>query len=371
MRLMRPTAKPTEVRVPLLGRIEGATNPESAELLPDGETIIFGNNVLVIGIDSYRAGRGITYVRGEAHISRARLLGRGRIDFEAPRLIDGLTGTHGVDVLPVATDKLPVGTLFITEDAGPQTYRGTGIILPKSDYCTCVMAFDPATGEVLGRIPLGVGSAVAKRFRDLEQPNGLAVSSEGDLYVSDMAPGAEVPGFDVPSPSAIYRIPHGAIDGLIAGEPGAADQVQCILTPGKTNGLSFSKADGSLLSVSCSPDDPVGGGIFRLKPADFERERQPAPEVGGLGIIDGVGETKRGTLVVSLPVSGELVLFTTDGRHIVVKDEEGANANSMPADINICYPKILGGEPAVLVPSIGVGSGAGESSVVIVDLSGF
>lgn len=371
MRLMRPTAEPIEIRVPLLGSIKGATNPESAEMLPDGETIVFGNNVLVIGVERYRAGRGITYVRGEAHISRAKLRGRGQIDVEARDLIVGLTGTHGIDVLPVATARLPIGTLFVTEDAGPQIYRGTSEILPKSAYCTCLMAFDPATGAVLGRIPLGIGSAVADRFRDLEQPNGVAISAEGDLYVSDMAPGAEVPGFDVPSPSAIYRIPHGAIDALIAGEPGAANMVQCILTPGKTNGLAISKADGSLLAVSCSPNDPVAGGIFRLTLADFERGRQPAPEVGGLGIIDGIGETRRGTLVASLPVTGQLVLFTADGRHIVVKDEAGDNPNSMPADTNICYPKILAGEPAVLVPSIGVGKGAGESSIVIVDLSGF
>ena len=82
-------------QVELLGRIEGCTNPESAELLADGETIIFGNCAIVIGIESYRGGRGITYGQGEAFVSQARLAERGALALVERKLIADLTGTHG------------------------------------------------------------------------------------------------------------------------------------------------------------------------------------------------------------------------------------------------------------------------------------
>ncbi|MGH6633816.1 MAG: hypothetical protein ACREB0_10675, partial [Sphingopyxis sp.] len=293
----------------LIGRIEGCTNPESAELLADGETIVFGNCTILLGIESYRAGRGITYAQGEAFISRARLAGRGDVPLLERRFIDGLTGTHGIDILPVATAKLTKGTAFITEAAGPQTVRGSGRILPKSAYQSNLAVFDPNAGILLGALPLGVGSAIAAKFSDLEQPNGLAFGANGDLYVSDMAPAAEVPGWDSVSPSAIYRIPHGAIDDLMAGKEGAADAVQRLLTPGKTNGLTRSWRDGSILSVSCSPNDPVAGGVYRYSLADFGSGQQPAPLIAGLGIIDGVGETRRGTFIASTPPTSEVHLF--------------------------------------------------------------
>ena len=355
----------------LLGRIEGCTNPESAEMLADGETIIFGNCTILLGIEDYRGGRGITYAQGEAFVSRARFAARGELILLERQFLGNLTGTHGTDILPVATVGLPAGTAFITEAAGPQTVRGTGRVLPKSDYLSNLTAFDPLSGQVRGTVPLGVGSAIAARFSDLEQPNGLAFGANGDLYVSDMAPASEVPGWNEVSPSAIYRIPHGAIDGLIAGDVDAAAGVQRLLTPGKTNGLSRSWRDGSILSVSCSPGDPAAGGIYRYAAADFESGRQPGPLISGLGIIDGVGETRRGTLVASTPPTSEVHLFPADGRHLILKLPDGSDPVVRPADINICYPRVLGGEPALLVPDVAPGADIGASSVCLVDLSGF
>lgn len=362
--------EPTIQTCRLLGRIEGCTNPESAELLPDGETVVFGNCAIVLGIPDYRGGRGITYGHGDAFVSQARLDGDGLILINR-RLVENLTGTHGTDILHKATGRIPAGTAFITEGAGPQTVRGSGKVLAKSEYCTNLTAYDPVTGEVRGRIPLGSGSALAARFRDLEQPNGLAIGWNGDIYVSDMAPGAEVPGWEEVTAPAIYRIPHAAIDRVIAGGAGSADAVQRIPTPGKTNGLAISYLDGSLLSVSCSPDDPVGGGIFRYTPEDFERGRQPVPIIGGLGIIDGIGETRRGTIVASVPPTSEIHLFPSDGRHLIVRLEDGNHPVARPADVNVCYPKVLGGEPALLVPDVAPGAEVGAASVAMIDLSGF
>ena len=95
----------------------------------------------------------------------------------------------------------------------------------------------------------------------------------------------------------------------------------------------------------------------------------PEPSVTGLGVLDGVTFTKRGTLFVTNPRTGEIHMFTTDGAHKLIR-LDGEKPWRSPADINVCYPKALGGEPALLVPDVAVASGPGESSVSLLDLSG-
>jgi len=46
----RKSETPSIWKAPLLGRIEGCTNPESCDLLPDGETFVFGNCALIARI---------------------------------------------------------------------------------------------------------------------------------------------------------------------------------------------------------------------------------------------------------------------------------------------------------------------------------
>ena len=56
-----------------LGVIEGCTNPESAEMLADGETFVFGNCALGVGFPWFRDGAGLVYLEGQAFVSRARV----------------------------------------------------------------------------------------------------------------------------------------------------------------------------------------------------------------------------------------------------------------------------------------------------------
>src|SRR5262249_21387551 len=75
----------------LLGVVEGCTNPESAELLDDGETIIFGNCRLDVGFGWFRDGQGLVYLEGQAFVSRARVSGDGAVTLDERSLISGLT----------------------------------------------------------------------------------------------------------------------------------------------------------------------------------------------------------------------------------------------------------------------------------------
>jgi len=369
MRLQRATPAPQALEVATIGRIEGCTSPESADLAPDGETLVFGNCAHVVGAPAYRSGRGIVYLRGKSFVTRARLDRRAGLVVDERTLIAGLTGTHGIEFVKRATPMLPAGAALLCEQAGPQMEPGADVTLPKDSYTTCILAFDPATGAILGRIPLGCGSELSRRFNDIEQPNGIAVTADGAIHVSDMAAGNHAAAWPPLVHSAIYRIAHEAIDNMIAGGAGSADAVERIVTPGFTNGLAVSNLDGALLAVSCSDQDPSAGAIHRIRAEDFAAGRQPAPDVGGLGVLDGGGETRRGTLIGSNPRTGDIHVFTQDGEHRVIVTG-GVKPVRAPADLNVCYPPAFGGEPILIVTDINPGGAPGEASVVVLDLSG-
>jgi len=360
--------RPLEVR--LIGRIEGCTNPESAELLPDGERFVFGNCAMMVGHPAYRKGTGLVYLRGQAFVSRARILARDRVALEERVLVGDLTGALGLDVLRKGTARFPAGTVFLATGGNPITEPGAQTLIGDPALLRAqAFGFDPLSGASRGSIPLWSGSAIAQRFNALDQPNGLAINARGDLFVGDIPNSNPVAQLPSPVPSAVYRIPNAALDPLAAGETGAAEQVQRIEIAGFVNGVTVSPLDQSIWIVSCSLHDPAEGGVYRLTETNFAAGQLPEPRVSGLGILDGVSITKRGTVLVTTPRTGEIHLFTISGQHRVLRNR-GNSIVRMAADINVCYPKALDGEPALLVPDISVGKPAGDGSVAVVDLTG-
>jgi hypothetical protein len=110
--------------------------------------------------------------------------------------------------------------------------------------------------------------------------------------------------------------------------------------------------------------------LYQLGADDFTSGRLPSPTVAGLGILDGVGVTRRGTLLASTPVTGEIHAFGREGSHQVIRIETDEKVVRMPADFNVCYPSALNGEPALLVTDISVGRAPTDASVAVVDISG-
>ncbi|HTU13083.1 MAG TPA: hypothetical protein VMG08_19495 [Allosphingosinicella sp.] len=363
---------PRTLTVPVIGRIEGCTHPESAELLPDGEHIVFGNCAMTVGVPFYREGKGLVYLEGEAFISLARLGADRSVGLVRKELVTGLTGTLGCDVLTKGTDLFPAGTVFMASGGNPFMRRGDSALGAATDrHRPCALGFDPLTGEIRGRIPLWAGTAVAEEFNPLDQPNGLAINAAGDLFVGDIPNGNPAAPLPPPSPSAVYRIPHHALDALTRGEAGAAADVRRVLAPGFVNGLTVSRRDGECWMVSCSTHDVDEGGLYRLTDADFARGELPEASVKGIGVIDGVGFTRRGALVLTNPRNATVHLFTPDGEHVLLEGE-GVVLGRNPADVNICYPACLGGdEPALLVPDVCVGPDSERSAITILDLSGY
>lgn len=350
----------------LLGVIGGCTNPESAELLDDGETIIFGNCRLDVGFPWFRDGKGLVYLGGQAFVSRARVSRDGDVRLEERSLITGLTTTLGCDVLRTDTAALGRGTVLMAAGGKPVTRDGSG----PAQAWPHIMAFDPASGDILGRIPLGEGSRIARRFEPLEMPNGLAIDPAGNVYLTDCphtSPAAD-PAAPPPSSPAVYRIPAAAVGPLLRDEPGAADSVSRVVMPGYVNGATTSPLDGTCFAVSCSPVDPVRGGVYRLSAAAFATGVQPAPLHRDLGQLDGVGVTRRGTVLAGNPLENEIHAFTPDGDRGIVSGD--GLACRMPADFNVVYPRCLDGEPALLITDIMVGTAPGECTVSVLAIPG-
>jgi len=363
----------TECSVAVIARRGGFTNPESADMLDDGETILVSNAANNSGVPTFRNGAGMTQRLGEAYLSRVRLAD-GKLVLDEERLVRGLTATFGIDFLYEPTERFPRGTAFVAAGGKPICNpEMTEIIDDPALMRQQAMTCDPRTGERFDPIPLWEGSRLAKRFNALEQPNGLAIDRDGNLYVSDI-PNTNPDGL-LPAPveAGVYRLPHGDLDALAADTEGAADRVLKVAMPGWVNGVTVAGNDGSVWVVSCSKHDEAGGAVYRLELDDFERGSLPsafATHLGGAlgGFLDGVSVTRRGSVLVSNPLTKDIHLFREPGSHEVLRFD-GCDEIGAPADINVCYPSMLEGEPALLVPDV-TARGIGTHTVTLLDLSG-
>jgi hypothetical protein len=368
---MQAAAEPTAIPTRLIATIEGATNPESAEMLDDGETIIFGNCTLMFGNPNHRAGKSLVYLRDQAYISRARLDKDGTVTVEEERLVTGLTATLGTEVHRRGTNTWPAGTGLTACGGKPFTIDASSRLGTDDEARQQVLAFDPHTGEIRGRIALWAGSPIARAVgHHVEMPNGLAVAPNGDIYVADNPNTNPTAINPPPVPGCTYRIPYTAIDALLDDDDGAAATVRAVAFEGWFNGVAASPLDGAAWAVSCNYEDPLHGAIFRIDETDFEASRLPEPFVTGLGILDGAAVSRRGTVLATNPRTAEVHVFPADGSHSVLRLAGKQLPATNPADINVVYPSHLDGEPALLVGDIAMGTPPGGGKILVLDISG-
>jgi sugar lactone lactonase YvrE len=362
--------KPEPWQTRLIGTLTGLTNPESAEMLDDGETIIFGNTTLMIGNPHHRGGKSLIYLKDKAFMSRARLSRDGELNVEVPQLVPGLTATLGTEVHRKGTSRLPPGTGLSACGGKPFATDGAAPLGTDDEARQQILAFDPSSGDILGRIALWEGSAVAKAVgHRVDMPNGVAVAPNGDLYIADNPNSNPESAMPPPVPACAYRIPFEAIDPLLDDDQAAAELVQAVEFEGWFNGIAASPLDNAAWAVSCSYSDPLKGAIFRIDEEHFATSTLPEPFVTGLGILDGCAVSRRGTVFASNPLTRDIHVFPTAGGHYVLRiDGEGIPATH-PADINVVYPLYLGGEPALLVGDLNMGSPPGGAQILVLDIA--
>jgi outer membrane protein assembly factor BamB len=361
--------EPRETRI--LARIDSATNPESAEMLDDGETLIYGNCTMVMGNPHHRGGKSLVYLQGQAFMSQARLTGEGEVTVTSQRLVEGLTGTLGSEVHRIGTRLWPAGTGLTACGGRPFAKDIESPLGSEDDARQQIYAFDPLTGESRGRIALWKDSPIAKALgHHVEMPNGIAVAPNGDIYLADNPNSDPVAAKPPPVPSCAYRIPYESIDALLEDDAAAAATVQTVEWEGWFNGIAASPLDGSAWAVTCSYDDPLNGAVIRIDADDFAAGRLPDPFVKDLGICDGVAVSRRGTVFATNPIEKEIFAFPVDGsrQRFVIDGARLPVAN--PADVNVIYPAFLGGEPALTVGDICVGWKPGTAQILVLDIAG-
>ena len=114
-----PKQSPEPLVVPLLGRLEGATNPESADMLLDGEHFVFGNCTMSLDHPARSLGHVLIYMKDEAFISLGRIGPDKKVELVKRKVADHLTATLGVDVLKADNAAVGAGVAFIAEGGHP------------------------------------------------------------------------------------------------------------------------------------------------------------------------------------------------------------------------------------------------------------
>jgi DNA-binding beta-propeller fold protein YncE len=310
-------------RAEIVQVVGGLNNPESAAFSLDGKWLFVTNVASAqFGPDKY-----VGFVAGEASISKLSVAADGTLALVNPRLVEKLTGTLGITVAPQAVGPYPAGSLFVSVGGALSVDEKGGYIADAKALGTAIAVFDPETGASLGKIDLGVGSAVAVALgHPILLPNGIAFDGDGAIVVADTAKGGDRLQPKIAAHPGVLRLTLGP-KGDVTGHS---------FTPvsGCPNGVGWNAAEKALYWVTCGGGSPEGGAIYRNgKPLALD-----------VGQSDGIAFTPAGTVLVSR-FKGDLIALPKGGTPRPVPFEQGFN---FPSDIKL--RTLADGSSIVVVP---------------------
>jgi len=303
--------------------VTGLNNPESVAFSADGKWLFVTNCASA----EFGADRHVGFVAGEASISKLSVAPDGAITLVQAKLVENLTGTLGVTVAPRPFGPYPAGSLFVAMGGALVTDGQGAYVADAAKLGTGVGVFDPETGATLGRIDLGVGSAVAFGLgHPILLPNGIAFDGEGGLLLCDTGVGGDHLQPRIAAKPGVVRITLGA-KGEVTGH-------SFIPVSGGPNGIAWNEKEKAIYWVTCGGQGPEGGAVFR-------NGKAIALDIGP---SDGIAFTPAGTAIVSR-FKGDLVAIVKGGAPVQIPFEKPFN---FPSDIKLWT--LADGSSIVIVP---------------------
>jgi hypothetical protein len=326
----------------LLQTLNAFDNPEGAVFSDDGR-FVFVSNAAELGTPD----KGFHWTERGGFVSKLAVNADGTLAMANPRLITGLTAPLGMAVTTVATAKFPKGSIVLCTGGFPlATAAGTPITDPRR-LTSKLVVFD-VDGKILGEIGWDADSPLARvTGGPATLPNAAGFDTDGNLYVADSGIGGGRPG--------LLMIPHGAIDDLASGRTPTLLPV-FLPVAGLPDGVEVSPVDGTIhlntVGQAAGAEDPAKGGMWRLTREDVMARRLPSPFRTGLGALDGLAFTARGTRLDTQILQPNYITVVPPGSDTVMTLAIDGLTRSLAGPADIAILKRSDGTSLLVIPEL-------------------
>ncbi|MBF0244330.1 MAG: hypothetical protein HQL31_03545 [Planctomycetes bacterium] len=282
---------------PLLAHIQAGFSGPWGGCVEEG-----GRGLLVSDSAMTSLGKKRVFEAGKGSISRWSVGSDGHLSEVDRSLVEGLTAPTGIAVLPVATERYPVGTIFVACGSAHAVKSGF-FVADREKFFSGIAVIHGGTGKNLGFIDLGPGGHTAQRLGHPALALGdMEFDSEGNLLVCDS--GESLPGETkqegVPG---VYRIHHRAIDSLSLGL--RDDKVLFARVEDGPSGLCWVGEKKLFLLVTENRGD-----VYELSLDDFLEDREMVPLLKELSSLRDIVCLPGGTMIISRREREALVVKT-------------------------------------------------------------
>ena len=296
--------------------------PESVAWSLDGRLLYVSN----CGSRNFTNPKHVGMVVGDGSVSVVAIGKDGRTRGVPRNVVEGLNGPLGIAVLPKATKRYPRGTLLVNQGLALLTDAKGAYVTDPGELGTGILFVHAENGKILGRIELGMGSAVSTVLgHPVLLPNSIAFDKDGNLYVTDTAKGGNHLEPPIPAHPGVVRIPHASIDDPRSGG------FTFLPVSGIPNGIAYNVTDDSIYIVTMGGQPHEGQAVLRVPANKFLGDGLEVV-VGDVGTMDGICFTPAGTIVTSR-FSGDL-LAIRQGKASVIRLIPDTPFNA-PADIRL------------------------------------
>lgn len=289
--------KPDRAVARVLQVMDEFDHPSSVVATPDGNTLYVANTA--------QSSAGAQMNKGS--ISRLTIDNDGRLKMEKAKWVEGLHLPMGLTVMTKGTKKFPVGTLVVTNGATTGVDANGDQVQDIKKFTPRITFLDPVNGQVLGHIPLGEGTPVAKSvYHPVLSPCGLTFDQDGHLFVADTGNTGKTLDPEVSTRPGIIRIRYANIDEFADGK--SDGNVSYVPVRHEPAAIYHCPLDDGLYWTTSDGRGPAGGAVYRIPRTLFPQQNMINNAIGDVGPLMGVTITPRGTMIMSR-IEGDLAFI--------------------------------------------------------------